>query len=249
MSTLYIAGRELRAIFGTAVGWLVLAGFLFLAGIFWNASLSSYLEAQDYAPYSGEQVTLTEYLLGWYFGNVSVVLLMISPAISMRLFSDELRNGTMELLLTSPVSTLEIVLGKFLGAIAFVSVALLGTAYIPMILYSATTPDAGALVCGYAGLLLVAGCVIAMGMLVSSMTNNTLIAVIVPFAAALFLYVLDYLSSGQGSLAFLRPLALTPHFESLLKGAPKLSDLTYYFAFIGFFLFATHQRVEAYRWR
>jgi hypothetical protein len=87
-------------------------------------------------------------------------------------------------------------------------------------------------------------------MLVSSMTNNTLIAVIVPFAGALFLYMLDYMSSGQGSwLAWVRPLALTPHFDSLLKGAPKLSDLTYYFAFIGFFLFATHQRVEAYRWR
>jgi ABC-2 type transport system permease protein len=246
MSILFIAGRELRAIFATTVGWLVLAGFLFVTGIFWNWALTGYLSSQDYAGYSGEQVTLNEYLLAGYFQNTAVILLMMTPAISMRLFSDELRNGTIELLLTSPVSTLEIVIGKFLGAIGFICVALLGTSYVPIILYSATTPDAGALIGGYAVLLLMSSCIVAMGMLVSAMTNNTLIALIVPFAGALFLYLL---SQFAGADTYIGQFGLMPHIESLLKGAPKVSDLTFYLSFIGFFLFATHQRVEAYRWR
>jgi ABC-2 type transport system permease protein len=246
MSVLHIAARELRAIFATTVGWLVLAGFLFVTGIFWNMSMLYYLDAQQYAGYSGEQVTLTEYLLAGYFQNTAIILLMISPAISMRLFSDELRNGTIELLLTSPISTFEIVLGKFLGAISFVGVALLATAYIPILLYATTTPDAGALLGGYSAMMLISACIIAMGMLVSSMTNNTLIALIIPFAGALVFYLLARFADADG---YVYQLALTPHFESLLKGAPKLSDVTFYAAFIGFFLFATHQRVEAYRWR
>jgi ABC-2 type transport system permease protein len=246
MSILFIASRELRAIFSTTVGWLVLAGFLFVAGIFWVWALGGYLSAQEYSGYSGEQVTLTDYLLAGFFQNTAVVLLMISPAISMRLFSEELRTGTIELLLTSPVSTYEIVIGKFLGAIGFVAFALLGTAYVPIILYSTTTPDTGAVIGGYAALMFISSCIIAMGMLISAMTNNTLVAVIVPFAGALFLYLLSQFAGADG---YIGPFGLMPHIESLLKGAPKLSDLTYYATFIGFFLFATHQRVEAYRWR
>jgi ABC-2 type transport system permease protein len=241
-----IAARELRAIFATTIGWLVLAGFLFLTGLFWIASVQFYAEASTDVmanPYS-PPLEMTDHLLAPFFGNWSVLLIMLAPALSMRLFSDELRNRTMDLLLTSPISTAEIVLGKYLGAIAYVALMLAATFYIPLMLWMWAKPDWGALAGGYASTLLVAAGMIAIGMLISAMTPNAIVALVSTFAVGLSMFVLTWIGGDT-----LTKLSLVNHMEDFVRGAVQLSDVVYFVAFVGFFLFATHQRVEGYRWR
>lgn len=255
MAVFHIAGRELRGIFNTAVGWLVLAGFLLICGFFWASMVSFYvIQATDMVanPYAGAQMSLNDHLLSPFFGNTTVVLLMVCPALSMRLFAEERKQGTLELLLTSPVRTLEIVVGKYLGAMAFVAVMLLGTAYVPLCLYAWAEPDWAMLAGGYAVLFLVAGAVLAMGCLLSALTSNQIVALVLTFAGSLALWVLSW-AGGQGGetwmATFAEHVALVHHVEGLLKGAPMLSDFVYFAGFIFVFLFATHQQIEGYRWR
>lgn len=249
MNVFWIAQRELRATFSTTIGWLVLAGYLLISGIFWSSMVSYYvMQSTDVIanPYAASNMNLTDYLLSPFFGNVSVVLLMVCPAISMRMFSEDLKQRTMELLFTSPISTAEIVLGKFLGALGFVAVLLLSTAYVPASLYFWGTPDLGALAGGYLSLLLSSAAILAMGLLFSSMTPNQIVALVLTFAGALGLWILPWLSQDPDALV--AKLAITSHVEDLVRGALQVSDLVYFAAFIGFFLFATHQRVESHRW-
>lgn len=250
MHVFTVAWREFRAIFHTTIGWLVLAGFLLVTGFFWSAMVSYYVQQSTDIianPYAESQVNLTDYLLSPFFGNTAVVLLMMSPALSMRLFSEELKNRTMELLFTSPLTTAEIVLGKYLGALGFVAVMLLCTAYMPAMLYLFGDVDRGALIGGYLSVFLVAASVIALGMLFSAMTSNQIVALVLGFAGALAVWLFSWSSGGPDSI--MQQLSIATHLDDLMRGAVNLSDLVYFASFIGFFVLATHQRVEAYRWR
>ncbi|MBA2321857.1 MAG: ABC transporter permease subunit [Deltaproteobacteria bacterium] len=251
MNVLHIAAREFRSTFGNPVGWLVLCGFLMLTGVFWYAQLDFYVTESAnlvFNPYGAPTMTLAGYLLGPFFGNTLVVVLMVMPAVTMRLFAEEIRGRTLELLLTSPVSTLEIVLGKFLGALAFVTLMLAATAYAPLSLLVWTdTLDWGVVGGGYLALFLVSCALLSLGMFASSITNSQMVALVLAFSGSLALYVLSWL--GDGPDAWQTQLSVGAHVEDLLRGALRLSDLTYYAAFVGFFLFATHQRLESFRWR
>jgi len=249
MNVLHIAWRELRAIFHTSVGWLVLAGWLFVTGVFWVFMVQSYvLQSQDvvFNPYAAAQLTVEDYLIEPFFGNCTIVLLMLLPGVSMRLFAEEYRQHTFELLLSSPVSTAEIVLGKYLGALGYVVVLLLATVHYPLALLQWTTPEAGVLAGGYLGLLLMSSALLAMGMLFSSLTSNQIVAMVLAFAASLTLFVLDWGAATPDDWS--AKVALMPHLTDMLQGALKVSDITYFVCFALFFLFATHQRLESHRW-
>ena len=250
MNVLHIAGRELRSTFSTTVGWLVLCGFLLLTGVFWSAGIGMYITESAnlvYNPYGAATMTVNTYLLEPFFQNNVLFLLMVIPAISMRLFAEELRGRTMELLLTSPVSTLEIVLGKYLGALGFIGVVVACTAYAPLSLLLFTKLEWGVVAGGYVAVMLLAGAILAMGMLCSSLTDNQIVAFVVAFSASLALYVVGWLDDSPDSWAV--QLSVGTHLADLLRGAVRLSDITYYLAFILFFVFATHQRVESWRVR
>jgi len=246
-----IANREVRSYFTTTIGWLVLGFWLLIAGFFWSSMVSYYVDqSQDVVsnPYAMDQMNVIDYLLQPFFGNMCVILLMVVPAITMRSYSEEVKNKSIELLLTSPVSTFEIVMGKFLGAMGVIAVMLLGTAYVPLtLLLWWSAPDWGAVAGGYLGVLLVAGSIVALGMLASASTPNTIVAMMLTFSGALLLWLLSW--GGKGEDAWQQQLSMATHITGMLRGAVKASDLTYYGAFIVFFLFATHQRVEGYRWR
>jgi ABC-2 type transport system permease protein len=250
MNILHIAGRELRYIFNTTIGWLVLAGFLVISGIFWAPMVSFYVaQAQDMLanPYAAAQMSLTDHLLVPWGQNLAVVLLLASPALSMRLFSEEIKQKTIELLFTSPVSTLEMVLGKYLGALGFVAIMLACTAYVPISLLLAGNPDGGTILGGYLALFLTAAAMIAMGMLASAMTANQIVAVVMSFCGGLAFWVVSWFSQDQDS--FWVQAAMSTHLADMQVGALRAVDLAYFGGFIGFFLFATHQRVDSYRWR
>lgn len=249
MSVFTIAGREFRSIFNTTIGWLVMAGFLLLTGYFW-ASMLTYYAANSAImaanPYAGAPMSFGDGLFVPFFGNTAVVLMLACPAISMRLFSEEQKQRTLELLLTSPVSTIEIVLGKFLGAVGFVAVLLLGTAIGPLLLELRADPDLGAVAAGYAGLLLFTSATLAMGMLFSALTANQIVALVLGFVSALTLWILSWASQDPTSVFV--ELATVTHVQPLLTGVLNAKDLAYFAGFIGFFLFATWQRIESFRW-
>ena len=252
--TLAIARRELEAYFATAIGWLVLCGFVFLTGLIFaliltDLSLQSAESAMN--PYAGGAISINEHLLPGFFGTTSVILLLISPAISMRLFSEDLKQRSMELLLSSPLSSTEIVLGKYIGALGFLAVMLMATLHYIAVLAWLSTPDWSLVAANYVATFLMAAAFLAVGMLTSAFTRSQLIALVLSFG---FLLVLWFLS-GIGALAegpvgeVLGYTSVLSHTEQLSRGLLHLKDIAYYLTFIGFFLFATHQRVEAMRWQ
>lgn len=250
MSVLHIAARELKATFTTSLGWLVLLEFLLLTGVFWVIMVEAYVQqSMDlvHNPYAASQLNLTDYLLLPFFGNCTVIVLINAPALAMRLFSEEFKQHTIELLLTSPISAAEIVLGKVLGAVATLGVLLLCTAHYPVSLMLFGEPDPGVLIGGYAGLMVLGSAIIAMGAFFSSWTQSQVAAFTLTFGGALALYVLGMDYSDPHSLQ--TRLSMATHVADLLRGELRLSDLAYFAGFIGVFLFATHQRLESFRWR
>jgi ABC-2 type transport system permease protein len=249
MTVLAIAQRELQAIFATSVGWLVLTGFLLVTGVFWLAGFQYYVSASMdlvFNPYTSTNMNFNDHLLSPFFGNTTVILVMVCPALSMRVFAEEYRQHTMELLYTSPVTSGQIVLGKFLGTMAFVSVLCLCTLHLPLSLYAWGSPDLAAVASGYLGLLLLSAALVSMGLLFSSMTDNQLVAMVLTFTTSLALWIMPWVRSEPDD-----PIALIsflPHLRELISGAVRVSDLTYFAGFIFLFLFATHQRVESHRW-
>lgn len=252
MKVLAIANRELRSYFSTPLGWLVLTGFLVLTAMFWMSMVTTYIQQENdlvYNPEAAAQLNFTDHLLPPFFGNTAVILLMLSPALSMGLFAEEYRRHTMELLHTSPISGAEVVLGKFLGALGFVAVLLLASTHMPLSTLYFGNPDLAVIVTGYAGLLLLSGAMIAMGMLFSAMTNKQLVAMVLTFSAGLVLWILPWMATDGDPNNVLAQLSVMTHLEAILAGAVRLSDLVWFAGFISVFLLATLQQLESYRWR
>ena len=249
MATLYIAWRELRSIFNTAIGWMVLCGFLLVNGVFWEIYLTNYVAQKAqlvFDPYGATSMGLTDYLIVPWFGNCAVILLFMAPSLSMRLFAEEFKQRTMELLFTSPAATIEIVMGKYLGAMSFVAIMLLCTVHVPASLYYWGEPEFGAVAGSYLGIFLMSALLIAIGMFCSAMTTNQIVALSMSFAGSLVLYVAGW--AGQDPDSVLAHIGLASHLEGMFSGAVKLSDLVYFGAGICLFIFATHQRLESHRW-
>ncbi|MFT4974896.1 MAG: ABC-2 type transport system permease protein [Myxococcota bacterium] len=252
--TLAIARREFDAYFATAIGWLSLSGFILLTGFIFAWIVTAYADQATQAsmnPYGGGTMNVNEHLLPDFFGTTSVILLLLTPALSMRLFSEDLKQRSMELLLSSPVTSGEIVLGKYLGAVGFLAIMLLSTAHYMAILWWLSNPDPAVVLANYAGTFLMASAFLAVGLLTSAMTQSQLIALVLSFGTLLLLWFM----SGIGSLAtgtageVLSYLSVLSHIEELSRGLLHTKDIVYYMTFIGFFLFATLQRVEAMRWQ
>ena len=228
MKVFAIARREPRSYFSTTLGWLVLSGFLFLTGFFWISMVSTYMQQEldlVYNPQAAASLNFTDHLLPPFFGNTAVVLLMICPALSMGLLADEFRRHTIELLHTSPISSGEIVLGKFLGAMGFVTVLLGASAYMPLTTLWYGQPDLLVIVAGYLGLFLLCGAMIAMGMLFSAITSKSMVAMVLTFSSGLVLWVLPWIATGDNPDSLLTQLSMMTHLEDILVGAPLLQLL------------------------
>ncbi len=249
-----IARREFGAYFTNPVGWFVLLVFLVVTGFFF-ASMVGYYNLQSassgFNPYGEPPINIDEYLIAPFFANTGVILLFLCPALTMRLFAGDRKNRSLELLLTSPVSTTEIVLGKYLGAMGYVGVLLLSTAHYAGILYWLGEPDTGVLICSYLSILLLSGAFVSVGLLTSAFTESQVVALSVGFGLLLMFWVLSWADASTGTLwgEVLSYASMLSHLEQFAKGLLHTRDLVYYATFIGFFLFATHQRVEAFRWR
>ncbi|MCB9673479.1 MAG: ABC transporter permease subunit [Alphaproteobacteria bacterium] len=249
MKVFWIARREIEAMFSTTIGWLVLTAYLLVTGVFWFAGVVAYVERSTdlvYNPYGAPEMQLPM-LVSEFFGSCSIVVLMIAPAISMRLFADELKQHTMELLFTSPVSVLEIVLGKYLGAMGFLAMLMLCTAHYPVSLALFGDPHLPSFALGYATLLLMGSVLIAIGMVFSAYTSNQIVASVLTLGASLALFLVSVLADTPDD--WQAKIALSSHLSELLTGIVRVSDLAYFVLLTLVALFVTHQRLESFRWR
>jgi len=251
-NVLTIARRELRHTFATPTGWIALCSFLLITGFFFVLEVRWYaMESMDSAfnPYR-EPMDLGTHLVAPFYGEVSLLLLMISPALTMRLFAEDRRNRALELLLTSPLSTAEIVLGKYLGALGVAGVLVLGTAHYALLLLWIGDPDPGVLLCSHLSMLLLVAAFVAVGLLVSAMTESQVVALVVTLVLLLLFWVLSAVGMiGSGPVTdAIADASFFNHAEQLGKGVLRIRDLVYFVTFVAVFLFATHQRVESLRW-
>jgi ABC-2 type transport system permease protein len=198
-------------------------------------------------PYSAARMSLSDWLIGPWLGNVSVVLVMLAPALAMRTFAEERRSKTLELLVTSPVSSVEIVCGKFAGAMGVVLVLLAGSAAGPLGLFWVAEPDPGVIASGYLGLFLLGAAIVSIGMFFSVNTDNQITALVLTFAFSLTLYLAGVFDNG-GPEDWKMKVSLSAHIIDLFRGAVRLVDLVYFAAVTFVCLFATHQRLESHRW-
>jgi ABC-2 type transport system permease protein len=199
----------------------------------------------------GGNVNVNEQMIRGVLQNAAVIILFVMPMITMRTYSEEKRSGTIELLLTSPITDLDIILGKFLAAMGLYCAMLLVTLINIAILFRLGNPEWRPIAAGYLGLLLMGGCFISVGLLISSLTKNQIVAGFVTFAVFLMLWVINWLadSSGPTGQAVLSFLSITDHFDDFTKGIIDTKHVVYYLSFITFGLFLTAKSVDSERWR
>ena len=253
-NVLAIAHRELRSYFASPIAYIIIGFFALLFGFFFTSILDWFMRQGMQMGMMGmgpQNMNVNQQMIRPLFLNVSVLLLFILPFLTARSYAEEKRTGTVELLLTSPITDTQIVLGKFAGAMALFGVLIAITALHVSLLFFFGTPEWRTLLAGYAGLILFGGCIVALGLFISSLTQNQIIAGVATFAVVLLLWVVDWLAEGVGPRAaeLLRYLSMNGHLDDFVKGVVDTKHLVYYLSFIGFGLFLTVRSVDSERWR
>lgn len=245
--------RETAAYFTTPLGWLILMFFLFIFGFFFALSVTAFM---DYASQMGfnpqADLNVNSFVIQGLFGNMAVVILLIAPGLVMRLLAEDRKQKSIELLLTSPISSVEIVMGKFFGALSFVGAMMAATLPYMALLYAYGEPDTGVLLSNYLSLFLLTASLVAVNLFLSSFTENQIIAFISGFAFNLIFWILGWaadLAPAGAAQDIFQGLAMGSHYMEMGKGLIRMQDLVYFLTFIAFFLLGTTQRVEALRWR
>lgn len=250
MKVLFIAQRELGALLGSIVGWLVITAFTFICGVATAFGMVNYAESSKQIvelPYTDIQLTFADYLLWQIYSFEALFLMFVVPAVTMRLFSEELRNKTLELLMTAPLSLWELVAGKFLGAMGFVTLMLLFASWHIPLLLMWTSVDPVVLFSGLGATWLVAACLVVLGMACSAATPHQLLALVMAEGIAFGILMLSAFEEADPT-GILQGLSLFDHMEDLAHGLLRLSDLTFFVVFILVGLLATQQRLALRRW-
>ena len=253
---LAIAGKEIRAYFHSPIAYLVTAVYAVLCGFFFYSFTATYVvrafRLQAMGGMGAPPMSLNDYVIRPLFeGVLSVVLLLLIPLVTMRLYAEEKRSGTIELLLTSPLTDFQIILGKFLGALLLYSTMVVITFAYLSALFVYGNPDAKPLLAQALGLFLFGSALLALGMWISTFTKNQIIAAVVSFAVFLLFYVFDWVTAySTGTLGkVFSYMAFTTHFDSFAKGVIDLKDLVYYLSVIVLGIFLTARSVEALKGR
>lgn len=248
-----ICVKELKGYFASPIAYLLLTIFAVLFGFFFFAAVEFFAQASMESQMSGRSfpMNVNQQIIAPLFSNATVVFLFLIPMISMRLFAEEKRQGTMELLLTSPIHDWEIVLGKFLGALSMYAALLVITALDIGLLYIYGKPAWAPILTGYLGLLLQGGCLLAIGAYISTTTKNQIVAAGATFGVCLLLYVLNWTTDMAQTTTskVIAYCSVLSHFEPFSKGLIDTKDVVFYLSFIFFGLFLTTRSLESLRWR
>jgi ABC-2 type transport system permease protein len=248
-----ICGKELKSYFTSPIAYLLMALFGLIFGYFFFSATIFFVNMGLRAQVGGQNqpMSINDYVIAPLLGNASVVGLFLIPLISMRLFAEEKRTGTIELLMTSPLSDWQIILGKWLGAMAMYLCVLAISALNVGLLFFWGAPDWRPILTGYLGLILQGGTVLAIGTFISSTTRNQTIAGAATFAICLLLWVLSWVSSynDAGWAAAIAYCSILTHFEPFSKGIIDTKDVVFYVSAIFLGLFMTARSLESLRWR
>ncbi|MFQ5912776.1 MAG: ABC transporter permease subunit [Nitrospinota bacterium] len=253
-NVLAIYKKELRLYFHSPIAYVVLSIFLILTGWLFYSNLAFFSRISVQAvqnPRLSSQLSATGSVLTPLFGNMSIILLFIIPALTMRLFAEEKKQGTIELLYTYPVRDGEVLFGKYLACVTVFLLMLVLTALYPGLIAFLSSLELGPVLSGYLGTFLLGVTFISLGVLMSALTHNQLVAFILAFGALLFFWVLGFAS------AYLNPklgtalahASMIEHINNFSRGLISTRDVVYYLNFSVFCLFLTIQALASHRWR
>jgi ABC-2 type transport system permease protein len=249
---LTIGGKELRGYFASPIAWVMMGLFAIVFGWFFNVYLSFFMQDAMRSQFGAPPaMNVNERLIRPLLQNASVLVLFLLPMVTMRTYSEEKRSGTIELLLTSPVTDVEIILGKFLGSVGLFA-ALLGVTLLYVgVLFGLGEPEWRPVFSGYLGLLLLGSCFLSAGLFISSTTKNQMVAGAATFVIALMFWIINWFSDSAGPTIgpILNYLSITQHFDDFSKGVIDTKHVVFYLSFIAFGLFLTLKSVDSERWR
>ncbi|MBI2218293.1 MAG: ABC transporter permease subunit [Candidatus Rokubacteria bacterium] len=246
--------KELRLYFTSPIAYVLVAVFFFISGLFFWSIFDFFSKASMQSmmnPQFARDLNVTDGVFRPLLSNVTVILLLLMPMVTMRLFAEERRSGTIELILTYPVRDGAVLLGKFLAALALYALMLVGTLLYAGVLVYFARLDWGPLATGYLGLLLLGAAFLAVGLFVSSLTENQIVAAIATFGALLALWIIGWSADSVGGTwgKVLSHLSIIEHFDSFAKGVLDTKDIVYYLNLTIVALFLGMKSVEARRWK
>jgi ABC-2 type transport system permease protein len=252
---LAIAHKELKSYFAGPIAYIAIGLWALLYGYFFVAILQFFvrnsMQMGQFGMGGPQSMNVNQQLIRPLLQNVTIMILFVMPMVTMRTYSEEKRSGTIELLLTSPVSDFQIIMGKFFGAMALYGVMLLVTMIHIGLLFVYGNPEWKPILTAYLGLLLLGGCFISLGLLISSLTKNQIVAGMVTFAVFLLLWIITWIGSFSGPTVdqLTQYLSIIDHLDDFSKGVLDTKHLIYYVSFITFGLFLTAKSVDSERWR
>ena len=252
-----IAKKELQAYFSSPVAYVVITIFLIITGYFFYnlfATFSTLSFQASVNPAIAKQknlLNITETVIRPLFGNISIIMLLMMPLLTMRLFSEEKKSGTIELMMTYPITDTELVMGKFFACVSVFTLMLLTTITYPALVMFFGEPETGPIITGYIGLFLMGSAFISLGIFASSITENQIIAATFSFGVLFLFWMMGYSVTFMGpTLAkIITSISLIGHIESFAKGLIDTTDIIYYFIFSALFLFLTLRVLESNKWR
>ncbi len=246
--------KEIKTYFTSPIAYVVITVFLVLIGFFfysliWWFNSQSLQMAQN--QYYYQQLNINQMVYSPLFQNMSIILLLMIPLLTMRLFSEEKKINTDELLYTCPISINQIILGKYFASLFVLLAMLLLTGILSIFTFAYGNPELAPILNGYLGLFLMGAAFIAVGIFFSSLTENQIVAAVLTFGTLLLFWILNWASYSAGGIwkGVLNYLSFIQHFDDMTRGILDTTDLVYYLSFIFLGLFLTHSVIQSRRWR
>ena len=252
---LAIAQKELKGYFAGPIAYISIGFWALMYGWFFNALLQFFvrqsMQMNQFGMQGPQAMNINQQLIRPLIQNVTVLILFVMPMVTMRTYSEEKRSGTIELLLTSPLTDFQIIIGKFIGAMALYCVMLAVTLIHIGVLFVYGRPEWKPILTAYIGLVLMGGCFISVGLFISSLTKNQIVAGMVTFGTFLMLWVITWIGSFSGPTIdkLTQYLSIIDHLDDFGKGVIDTTHVIYYISFITFGLFLTAKAVDSERWR
>ena len=248
MMILTIAQREIRSLFYSPLAWAILGVTKLILAYLFLSQLQEYIHLQPQLKMMAAAPGITDVVILPIYSSAAFIMMMVVPMLTMRLISDERRNKTLTLLFSAPISMTEIIVGKYLGIVAFMLIMVLMMTLMPLSLTIAATLDFGLLMAVIIGLVLMVAAFVSVGLYMSTLTIQPTVAAVSTFGILLLLWIIDWAGNkvvdenASGALSY---LSMLRHFEPLGKGIFSTGDIMYYLLFITTFLVLSIRRLDA----
>ncbi len=246
--------REMKSYFLSPIAYVVLTVFLFLSGFFFYSILTAVVQStmmQGQFGQGAQPVDVPRIVSQSFFGTTSVILLFMIPMLTMGLFAEEKRRGTIELLLTTPVGNFQAMMGKYLASVTFLVIMFFSSGITISALFIYGRPEWKPILGAYLGLLLYGCALLAVGLFISTLTEHQIIAMVITFGVILVLWLIESFSTSATGVSkdVLNYLSVIGHLDDFIKGVIDTSHVIFYltFAFVGLFL--TYRSLESMRWK